>query len=110
MSGSLTLAPFANTVLGIVAGVVYTQPAGTVGIIRALTLDNVSNAAVTATVQIVKSGGGGTYNLVTQVPLAAYGSYVCREALNQVLAAGDEIQALASAAAAVHLVASGAHT
>lgn len=77
--------------------------------IDALVLTNTSAGAVTATVHLVPSGGsaGASNCILSARSLAAGESYVVPGALGQWLESGGTIQALASSATAITIVASG---
>jgi len=87
----------------------YTAPVGTKTRIDAMTLTNTSAAAVTVTLHLAPAGGtAGDGNVILKAKsIEPGGSYSVREALGHWLEAGGTIQALASAATAVTLVASG---
>lgn len=91
------------------AATCYTAPPNTKARIDAMVATNTSAVAVTVTVHLVSQGGSAAdSNVILKAKnLAAGESYTVREALGQWLEAGDMIQALASAATAVTLVASG---
>lgn len=91
------------------AAAYYTAPPSTVARIDAMTLTNTSTEAVTATLHLVPAGGTASNgNMVLKAKsIEAGGSYSVREALGHWLETGGTIQALASAATAVTLVASG---
>lgn len=77
--------------------------------IDALVLTNTSAGAVTATVYLVPSGGsaGASNCILSARSLAAGESYVVPGALGQWLDSGGTIQALASSATSITIVASG---
>ena len=77
--------------------------------IQAMTLTNTTAGAVTATVYLVPSGGSATASntILSAKSLAAGESYKVIEAIGQTLEAGGTIQALASAATSISMVASG---
>lgn len=91
---------FAPTVLGTAAGTLYTAPANTVMAGGQIHLLNTSTAAVTVTVYAVPSGGAaGDDNSIVKARSLAAGDYLLLDI--PVLAAGDFLQALASAATSV---------
>lgn len=77
--------------------------------IDAITLTNTTAGAVTATVHLVASGGTATASncVLSARSLAAGETLLVTGAIGQWLAAGGTIQALASAATSISLVASG---
>lgn len=77
--------------------------------IQAMTLTNTSGGAVTATVHLVPSGGSASASncILSAKSLAAGESYKVIEAIGQTLESGGTIQALASSATSITLVASG---
>jgi len=87
----------------------YTAPPSTKARIDAMTLTNTSAAAVTVTLHLVPAGGtAGDGNIILKAKSIGAGeSYPVREALGHWLEPGGTIQALASAATSVTLVASG---
>lgn len=91
------------------AATYYTAPANTKARIDNLTLTNTTASAVTATVHLVASGGSASASntIVSARSLAPGESYVVPGAINQWILAGGTIQALASSATAVTIVASG---
>lgn len=78
------------------AAVYYTVPALTTSVIKALSICNTTAGAITVTIYLVPSGGSaGVTNAITSgLSVAANATYVCPEAVNQVLEAGGTIQAL----------------
>lgn len=94
------------------ASTYYTVPANTLSTISACTLTNTSAGAVTATMHLVPSGGSATSSncILSARTLAAGESLNVGSAIGQTLLAGGMIQALASAASAITLVASGYET
>ena len=91
------------------AATYYTTPPNTKARIDALTLTNTSAAAASVALHLVPAGGtAGDGNVILKAKaIEAGGSYSVREALGHWLEAGGTIQALASVATAVTLVASG---
>lgn len=91
------------------AATYYTAPQNTTAIVKKLTVTNTSAGAVTVTLYKVPSAGtAGAANTITSAKSIAPGAtYEAFEFENHVLAAGDMIQALASAAASLTLAASG---
>lgn len=87
----------------------YTSPANTRTVIKSMQLVNTSAQAVTATVYLVPSGGapGAANTVIASVAIAPNATYNCPEAINQVLLAGDSIQALAGTAGAISIQAAG---
>jgi hypothetical protein len=78
----------------------YTTPAGTRTLIDKLTATNTGAGTASISVNLVPSGGtAGATNLITKTKaLAAGESYTFPEIVGHVLAAGDFISAVASAA------------
>lgn len=91
------------------AATYYTAPASTKARIDAMTLANTGAAAVTVTLHLVPNGGAADDSnvILKEKSIAAGESLTVREALGHWLEPGGTIQALASAAASVALVASG---
>lgn len=98
--------------LDVNAAVLYTVPAGTVATISAMTLVNVSNAVVNVTVHLVSAGLSpfGSNAILWARNLAPGESRVVGEAIAQSMHQGGTIQALASAANSITIVASGYET
>lgn len=94
------------------AATYYTAPPFTLATISACTLTNTTAGAVTATLHLVPSGGtaGAANCILSARTIAAGESYNVGSAIGQTLPAGATLQALASAATAVTLVASGYET
>jgi len=90
----------------------YTAPVSTLTTIAACTLTNTSATPVTATVYLVATGGtaGAANTILSARALAAGESFNVGSAIGQTLAAGGQIQAFASAATSITLVASGYET
>lgn len=88
----------------------YTVPASTACIIRKLTCTNYSAAPVTVTINLVPSGGSSqNANLIAKTQVISAGeTFGFYNIENHVLMAGDKINALASAATSVNIIASGA--
>jgi len=88
---------------------VYTCPANSYVKISAATCSNVTGTAATITFNLVPSGGAvSTSNQVITVQnVAATGSYVMVELLNQILNPGDSIFGLSSTASAINFTLSG---
>lgn len=95
--------------LTLAAATYYTAPANGKALLKKLTLTNTSAAAVTVTLHLVAAGGAaGVQNMLLKArSIAAGATYDCTEAVNHILEAGGTIQALASAATAVTIMASG---
>lgn len=87
----------------------YTVGASTRAQIQAMTITNRNAAARTVTIHLVPSGGTATDSniILAAKSLNQDESYKVIEAIGQWLEAGGTIQALASAATSVNLVASG---
>jgi hypothetical protein len=102
----------AGVQLGVAAAVLYTVPANTLTTISAATLTNSTGSARTATLYLVPSGGTpGAANMILSARTISPGeSYNVAQAIGQTIPAGATLQALADAAAAVTLVASGYET
>lgn len=88
----------------------YAAPANGKALLKKLTLTNTSAAAVTVTLHLVAAAGvAGVNNMpVDAHSIGAGATYDCTEVVNHILEAGGTIQALASAATAVTIMASGA--
>jgi hypothetical protein len=78
-------------------------------IIDKMTLCNTTGGAVTATIDLVDSGGsaGVTERIISARSLAAGETYTCPEAVGHVLDSGDTIQGLASANTSITIRVSG---
>lgn len=87
----------------------YTAPTATRTKIMTAVLVNTTAGAITATVHLVPILGAATVSnrVISAVSIAANASYTCPELVNQVLETGGMLQALASAAASISLIASG---
>lgn len=87
----------------------YTTPTGTRTIIDKFTATNTSASTATLSVNIVTSGGaaGDSNTIIKTKSLAANETYTFPEIVGQVLAAGDFISTIASAASAITIRASG---
>lgn len=94
------------------AATYYTVGASTRAQIQAMTVTNVNAAARTVTIHLVPSGGtaDNTNIVLSAKSLAQNESYRVIEAIGQWLESGGTIQALASAATSVALVAGGIET
>lgn len=101
-----------GTQLAAAAGIFYTVPPNTITTISAATLTNSTAIARTATMHLVPAGGApGPANMILAARTISPGeSYNVAQAIGQTIPAGATIQALADAAAAVSLVASGYET
>jgi len=78
-------------------------------IIDKMTLTNTTAGAVTATIDLVDSGGsaGASERMISARSIAAGETYICPEVVGHVLNAGDTIQGLASANTSITIRASG---
>ena len=78
-------------------------------IIDKCTLCNTTAGAVTATIDVVDSGGsaGVTERLISARSIAAGETYVCPEVVGHILASGDTIQGLCSASTSLTIRVSG---
>lgn len=85
-----------GSVMTATAATYYTAPTATKGVIKAAAIVNTSAAAVQATVHIVPAAGtvGAATTVIGGRPVAPLESYPCPELINQVLEAGDTLQAL----------------
>lgn len=94
------------------AAIYYTSPANTITTIAACTLTNTTAGAVTATMHLVPLAGTPTAaNMILSARTIAAGeSYNVGSAIGQTMADGGTLQALASAATSITLVASGYST
>ena len=95
--------------LTVAAAVYYTTPVNTVTTISAMSVTNTTGTARTVTVHLVPSGGSAdATNVVCSARTVSPGeTFNVFGAIGQTLAAGGTIQALADAATALALVASG---
>ena len=102
----------AGSQLTVAAITYYTAPASTTTTIAACTLTNTTAGAVTATIHLVPNGGTATVSnmILSARALAAGESFNVGSAIGQSLAPGGTLQALASAATSITLVASGYET
>lgn len=78
-------------------------------IIDKMTLVNTTGGAVTATIDLVDSGGtaGASERVISARSIAAGETYTCPEAVGHILNNGDSIQGLASAGASLTFRVSG---
>jgi hypothetical protein len=78
-------------------------------IVDKCTLTNTTAGAITATLDIVDSGGaaGVTERLISAKSIAAGETYTCPEVVGHILGDGDAIYALASAATSITIRVSG---
>lgn len=97
------------TQLGTSVALLYQAGVVTKAIVKKLTVANSSANAATVTIYLVPSGGTpGAGNIITDAaPVAPGKTYESYECEGHVLETGDSIQALASAASALALRASG---
>ncbi|NYT76652.1 hypothetical protein H0A71_06580 [Alcaligenaceae bacterium] len=105
-----TLVP--GSTLGTSAAVLYSVPAGTVTTISAMTVTNTTVGVEDVTVYLVPPGGtaDATNSVLWERNLAPGESRIVGEAIAQTLRTGSAIQAKASVAAGVNMVASGYET
>lgn len=98
--------------LAAAAAVLYTVPANTICTISAATLTNSTATARNVTMHLVPAGGApSAANMILSARVISPGeSYNVAQAVGQTIPAGATIQALADAAGAVNLVASGYET
>lgn len=98
--------------LGTAAASLYLVPQNTITTISAATLTNSTAVARTVTMHLVPSGGTpSAANMILSARTISPGeSYNVAQAIGQSMRAGSTIQALADAANAVSLVASGYET
>jgi|DEB0MinimDraft_10_1074344.scaffolds.fasta_scaffold10157_2 hypothetical protein len=87
----------------------YTVPTNKVTVVRALTLCNTTGTGRTVDIHFVPSGGSAdaTNQIVDALSVPSTDQITVPEALNHVLPAGATIQAVADAATAVTITASG---
>ena len=87
----------------------YTSPTGTTSVVKRALFSNTTASPQTITVNVVQFGGSASAsNQVINARTVAPGeTYVSPELAGVVLAAGDFIQALASAGASITFMASG---
>lgn len=87
----------------------YTCPANTTAVFKRSVFSNTSAAAVSITVNVVRSGGtsGATNTLIPLKAIAPNDTYVAPEMAGLTLSAGDAVHAYASTGAVVNLMASG---
>lgn len=87
----------------------YTSPTGTTAVIKRAVFSNTTAAPQTITVNVVPAAGAvAAANQVINARTVAPGeSYVSPELAGVVLGAGDSLQALSSAGAAITLMVSG---
>ena len=78
-------------------------------IIDKMTLCNTTAGAITATIDLVDSGGsaGVSERIISARSIAAGETYTCPEAVGHILNASDSIQGLASAATSITIRVSG---
>ena len=91
------------------ANAIYYTATNVRTIIDKFTLVNTTAGAVTATVDIVASGGtaGVASRLISARSIAAGETYTCLEIVGHIMNSGDTIQALASANTSITIRASG---
>lgn len=89
------------------AAVYYTAPNNTKAVIKSAALVNTTAAAIAGTVHVVPVAGapGAANTLISARNIAAGETYTCPELVNQVLTAGETLQALGNG---LTLVVSGA--
>jgi len=94
------------------AATYYTALPNTLMTVSACTLTNTTAGAITATLYLVPSGGSASASncILSARNLAAGESFNVGTAIGQTIPAGGTLQALASAAASIALVASGYET
>lgn len=94
------------------AATYYTVATGLTGTISAMTATNTSDAVAQVTVWLVPQGStaGDTNVVLSERSIAPGDSRIVYEAIGQSLAQGGKIQASASDASAINLVASGYET
>jgi hypothetical protein len=92
--------------LGTSSSVITACPAATQYVCQNSVFSNVSNAAVTITITITRSGGS-PFGLITTQAIPAFGTYIASELAAMVLNSGDEIGGLCSAGSAVNVFISG---
>lgn len=99
----------ASTQLGTSAASFYTTPASTKVVVRRVVFTNVDTTSRTFTVYRVPSAGAAaTGNIVISAQRLSPGeAYIASELSGMVLDAGDALYALASAATAINVTASG---
>jgi hypothetical protein len=87
----------------------YYTATNTRAIIDKMTLCNTTGGPITATIDLVDSGGsaGVTERIISARSLAAGETYTCPEAVGHILNAGDTIQGLASANTSITIRVSG---
>lgn len=87
----------------------YTAPGTKQTVIRRLVITNVSSGDVTATINLVSSGGstGQENRVISARTIAAGESYVSPECSNQILDSGGKIVGVASVSSALTVYASG---
>jgi hypothetical protein len=78
-------------------------------IIKSMQLVNTGANAAKATVYLVPAGGtaGAANTIIAAVNIAVGATYNCPEAINEVLEAGDTIQALSDTTSSISMQASG---
>lgn len=98
-----------GSVLTTSAATYYTTPLATSTLIKKVTFTNTSASTVTVTMYLVPSAGtaGAANTIISAVPISANNTYEAYPAENMVLATGDFVQALCSAATSVTLMMSG---
>jgi hypothetical protein len=87
----------------------YYTATGVRTIIDKMTLTNTTAGAITATIDLVDSGGsaGASERIISARSIAAGETYNCPEAVGHILNPGDTIQGLAGSAASITIRASG---
>lgn len=99
----------AGSQLTTTAATYYTSKPNVKTIIKSMQLVNTGTNAARATVYLVPAGGaaGAANMVIASINIAPNATYNCPEAINQVLEAGDMIQALSDTASAISMQAAG---
>jgi hypothetical protein len=98
-----------GTVLTTTAATMYTAPTATSTLIKKVTFANVAAVAVTVTAYLIPLGGtaGASNTILLTVSVGANSTFEAYVMENHVLATGDFVQALCSAATSVTFAMSG---
>lgn len=98
------LAP--GSVLGTASAALYTAPAGTRAVVKRAVFSNITATSQSITVTVTRSGGSAV-TIISAQAVPGNSTYLAPELSNLVLAPGDALGALSSAAASINAFASG---
>lgn len=84
--------------------VLYTAPAGKVGVVHALIVSNISVSPQTVTIRVIDASASSTFSIVTDAPIPVGGSISIPKPIN--LESGDAVRIIASTGSAIQAFAS----